>query len=235
MRRLAVTFTLTASLAVVLALVVLTADPGEWTMSSIALVSIGALATTLVFVSGFLLVHAPWARWGLVGVTAGAMILSSVNGSTGGWLILIFGGVTIIGLAGPWLRFWVRQQPVPEALSPVVVSLMAAAPVAPLVVGISAYDTASAAQWVAAGVAVTASFLYGRGLPGALWLLRLGVPLAAVPAVLASPYPHVGLLVVSTAFVTALAWLPAARHATATPAPVLPTPLQRRETADAED
>lgn len=235
MRRLAVTFTLTASLAVVLALVVLTIDPGQWTPSSVALISLGALATTLVFVSGFLLVHAPWARWGLVGAAAGAMVLSSSAGSITGWIVLVLGSTTIVGLAGPWLRFWVRQQPVPEPLSPVVVSLMAVAPTAPLVVGLAAYDTASPTQWIAAAVAVSGSFLYGRGLPGALWLLRVAVPVAAVPAVIASPLPHVVVLAIGTTVVTVLAWLPASRHASATPAPVLPTPLKRRDAADAGD
>lgn len=235
MRRLAVTFTLTASLTVILALVVVTIEPGVWSSSSIALISIGALTSTLVLVSGFLLVHAPWARWGLVFATAGAMALSTVAGTVGAVIVLVLGGVTIVGLTGPWLRFWVRQHPVPDALSPVVITLMATAPAAPLVIGVAAYDSAFAVQWLAAGVVVGSSFAYGRGFPGALWLMRTAVPLASLAAVWVSPLPHVAILAVCGLIVTALAWLPQASHATASPAPVLPAPRQPKEALDADE
>jgi hypothetical protein len=232
-RRLAVTFTLTASLSVIIALVVVTLEPGAWSLSSIGLIATGALMSTLVLVTGFLLVQAPWARWGLIAVTAGAMVMSTAVATVGSTLVLVLGGVTIVGLAGPWLRFWVRQHPVPDALSPVVLTLMATAPAAPLVIGVGSYDTSSVVQWIASAAIVAGSFAYSRGFPGAVWLMRVVVPLAAGAAVVVSPFPHAIVIIVGGMIVTVLAWLPAARHASAIPAPVLPAPRQPREASDA--
>lgn len=236
MRRLALTLSTTASAAVVAGLVAFTLDSGSYSPSSVGLISIGVLASTVVADVGFLLVRAPWGRWGLVLVTTVSMVLGTFDSGVAGYLVLALGGVSIVGLAGPWLRFWVRQRPAADALPPVVVTLLAVAPIAPIVIGIAAYDTASWMHWATAATIVVASFLYSRGLPGSIWLLRLLVPLGAAGSLLTMPWPTMALAAISTIAITLAAWLPEATSATSIPAPVLPAPYARRkDRADASD
>jgi len=231
-RRLAFAFSLTASATVVLALVSLAITPDPFSASSVALISIGLLGSTAVTLSGFLLVRAPWGRFGLVLVVAVSVLVAATNGTDASYGALIIGAISIVGLAGPWLRFWVRQQPVPDGLNATVMALILVAPVAPIVVGVAAFDTAHWAQWASAFAIVTASFLFGRGVLGTLWLMRIFIPMASIPAILVSPIPTVFVLVGSVAVATAAAWMPSARQATALPPPVLPTPRPPRKEPD---
>lgn len=232
MRRLALVTATIGAVAVIGGLIAFALDPWEFSTSSAALIAIGLMMSTLVALSGFLLVRAPWGRWGLVATTATSMILASANAAPATIAVLASGAVTIVLLAGPWLRFWVRQHRAVDAPNAVATGLIAIAPVAPLVIGIGAYDSAHWTQWLAAVVATGSSFAYARAVPGAIWALRFAMPIAAMAAVLASPLPWSIVVGFGAVIGTVAAWLPAALQATATPSPALPAPRSPRKDDD---
>ncbi|MCZ7532930.1 MAG: hypothetical protein M5U23_05935 [Acidimicrobiia bacterium] len=236
MRRLSLIFASLAAATIVVGLTAFAFEPAGFSGSSVALISLGLLLCTMTAVTGFLLVRAPWGRWGLCGVTGAAMVLATTNQTAMVFGVMALGAVAIVGLAGPWVRFWVRQQPVSDGLNTVAVSLVAVAPVAPLIVGLAAYDESHWLHWLAAVVAVGSSFLYARGLPGGLWLLRLAVPVSGIAAFTVCPLPSALLVGVGSLAVGLLAWLPGAAAVTATPTPPLPAPRPLRKVrADADD
>lgn len=223
-RQLSLVLASLAATTVVAGLVAFTVESGGFSPSATALVSIGLLLCTFTAVTGFLLVHAPWGRWGLCGVTAAAVVLATTNTSAVVFVVVALGAATIVGLAGPWIRFWVRQQPVPDGPNAVALSLVTVAPVAPFIVGLGAYDTSHWLHWLAASTAVVSSFLFARALPGSLWLLRLVVPVTGVAAAVVSPIPAGLLTWIGALGVGVLAWLPGAASVTTNPAPHLPAP-----------
>ncbi len=229
MRRLAIGVAILAAGSITAGLTLFTLDPEPFSASSTALIAIGILGSSLVALSGFLLVRAPWGRWTLVGAVASAAALGTANDGAWFYAVLIAAAVTVVTLGGPWLRFWVRQQPVPDAPNRSVIVLMAIAPIAPLVVGIGAFDTSHPAQWAAAVVATMGSFLYARGFPGSLWVLRLGLPVAALVATAVSPMPWATTILLAGGVGTFAAWLPDAAKATANPPAPLPAPRTPRK------
>lgn len=236
MRRLSLVFASLAATTVVAGLTAFAVEPAGFSLSSVALVSLGLLLCTVTAVTGFLLVRAPWGRWGLCGVTGTAMVLATTNQAIVVYGIMALGAGAIVGLAGPWVRFWVRRQPVPDGPNAVAISLVVVAPVAPLIVGLAAYDESHWLHWLAATVAVGASFIYARGLPGGLWLLRLAVPATGIVAFMVSPMPSALLVGIGSVAVLILAWLPGAAAVTAIPAPHLPPPRQPRKVpSDADE
>lgn len=232
MRRLALASSAAASLTIVTGLAAFVLDPWQFSTSSVALIVLGMLMSTLVVLAGFLLVRSPWGRWGLAAATSSAMILASANESFAVLVVLVLGAVTVVALAGPWLRFWVRQQPAVDAPNPIATTLAAIAPVAPLIVGIGSYNSSHWTQWLAAITATSASFAYSRAIPGAVWALRIAMPATAVAAFAVSPLPWSLTIGLAGVGGTVAAWMPMARKTTAQPASKLPAPRSPRKDQD---
>jgi hypothetical protein len=204
--------------------------------SSVALIAIGYLASLLVALVGWLLVRAPWGRWSLVAATAGAILLGSMLDTWATVVVYAFGAASLIALTGPWLRLWVRQYPPPDGLNRIALSLTIVSPLSPLVVGLAAYDTAHWSHWLTAITAAAGSWAFGRGLPMAIWSLRVAVPAVSIAAFVTSPMPNRLLLGAGAGLVTVLAWLPEAMQTSTFPNPPLPSPWPRRqEASDATD
>lgn len=236
MKRLASGAGLASFITVVTGLVMFVAADTPYSQSSLALIAIGYLASSIVALVGWLLVRAPWGRWSLVTATAAGMLLASTAGSAGLFIVYAVGGGAIIAISGPWLTLWVRQHPPPGRPNPVALTLITVAPLSPLVVGLAAYDSSHWSHWVAALTGVMSSWAYGRGIPLAVWSLRIAVPTTSLAAIITAPMPTALVLGFGAAFVTILAWLPAATATTTFPNPPLPAPRpQRRETSDASD
>jgi hypothetical protein len=201
-----------------------------------ALVTAGYFASSMVALVGWLLVRAPWGRWSLVAATAGGMLLASTLDSAAVYLPLAIGAAAISIVSGPWLTLWVRQHPPPGGPNPISLSLIVVAPLSPLVVGLAAYDAAHWTHWLAAITGVVGSWAYGRGLPLAVWSLRVAVPVTSIAAMATSPMPSLVLLGAGAGLVAVLAWLPGSTQTSTFPNPPLPAPRRpRRETTDASD
>jgi hypothetical protein len=210
------------------------ADPTPIAASASWLIAIGLLTIATTSLSGLLLARAPWGRWALAGTVAASMVAASIgtDGATGFlvlvWVTYVFGAVSLVGLLGPWLTLWTRHHTLAEAPGPVVIALMAVAPGAALFVGIAASAGARWTHWLLFIVAAVGSVLYGRGTPAALWILRLGVPLAAVIAIPQTAVGGAVMIGIGAIGVSALAWSPAARKTTRIIVPPLPAPVSRK-------
>lgn len=236
MKRLASVAGILSILTVVAGLATFALEDNRFSASSVALISIGYLASSVVALVGWLLVRAPWGRWSLLTATAGGMILASTTDSTVTLLVYAVGAVGIIILAGPWLKLWVRQYSPPAGPNRIAVTLIVAAPLSPLIVGVAAYDTTHWTHWLAALTGVVSSWAFGRGLPLAIWLLRVAIPVVSLAAFVNAPMPSSFILGAGAGLVTFLSWMPGARQTTTFANPPLPSPRPpRREVSDAID
>ena len=203
-----------------------------YSASAVALIGIGYLASSVTALVGWLLVRAPWGRWSLIAASALGVILASTSDATAVFGLYATGAASIIVLSGPWLVLWVRQHPPPGGPNRIALALIAAAPLSPLVVGIGAYDSSHWSHWVAAITGSVASWAYGRGLPLAIWLLRIAVPVASLAAFLTAPVPSSLVLAAGAVLVTGLAWTPSATQTSTFPNPPLPSPRRSGQRHD---
>ncbi|MGI9585522.1 MAG: hypothetical protein ACR2N7_08020 [Acidimicrobiia bacterium] len=217
--------------AVVLGTAAFLVDPTPIASSASWLIAFGLLTIAATSLSGLLLARAPWGRWALAFTVAAAMIAASIGSAgTTQFLVLVWatygvGAAALVGLFGPWLTLWTRHHTLAEAPGPVVVSLLAVAPGAALYVGIAASAGAAWVHWLLVIVAASGSVLYGRGAPGALWILRVGVPLAAALAIPQTAAVGAVMIGIGAIGVSVLAWLPAAKRTTRVVVPPLPAPV----------
>ena len=197
----------------------------------------GIIVVGVTALVGMVLARAPWGRWTLLASVIVSLALASVPGSVAFWVALVLGALATVGLLGPWLTLWVRHERAVDAPGPVVVALIAVAPVSPLFVGLTALRGLRLAHIVFILVAVIASWAYGRGLPGGIWALRVAVPVAGVAAIAATLGLGQAVLGIAVVAVTIGSWLPHAKRATAVITPPLPEPVKRplRSTDDATD
>ena len=236
MKRLATAAGFVSFTTIVAGLAIFSAADTPYSASSVALIALGYLASSVVALVGWLLVRAPWGRWSLVSAAAIGMVLASTADTAAVVVVYGIGAGAIVMLAGPWLTLWVRQHAPPGGPNHIALSLIVVAPISPLVVGIAAYDSSHWSQWLAALSGVVGSWAYGRGVPLAVWSLRIVIPVTSMAALTTTPMPSGLVLAVGAAAVTVLAWLPGATETTTFPDPPLPSPRpQRREVSDAAD
>ncbi len=219
------------------------ADPSPVAQSASWLIAVGLLTIATTALSGLLLVRAPWGRWVLAATVVASMVAASTASTTAStdasgfpilvWVTYAIGAVALVGLFGPWLTLWTRHHTLTEAPGPVVIALLAVAPAAALYVGIAASAGAHWTHWLLFVVAAAGSVLYGRGTPGGLWMLRIGVPIAGIIAITQTDVAGSIMIGVGAGTVAALAWSPAARKTTRVIVPPLPSPSPRRRASDA--
>lgn len=229
MRTVAITIGVIAILSVTAGSLALVIDPEPIASSAATMIAFGSMTAGLTVLSGLLLARAPWGRWGLTVVVALTMTIASISSSPLAWVCFALGAVALVGLFGPWLRLWTRHRPAAESPGPVPIMLMAAAPAAPLAVGLTAAAGVSWAHWLLVVVVAVASILYGQGAAAGLWGLRVAVPVAGTVAVLTTDgwgAVVLGGLVIS---LSVLAWTPAATRTTTVITPPLPAPMPRRQ------
>jgi len=202
-------------------------EPQPFDQAAAIVVLAGVVVVGLTGLVGLVLARAPWGRWTLLASVVLSLVLAAVPGTAGFWIALAIGTPSVVLLLGPWLTLWVRHEPSADAPGPVVIALIVVAPVAPLFVGLSALGDLRLAHIVLIVVATASSWAYGRGIPGGIWSLRLGVPVAGAAATAVTIGAGQVMLGVAVIAVTIASWLPHARHATAVITPPLPEPAKR--------
>lgn len=197
--------------------------------SAAVMILVGIMGSSLAALAGLLLVRAPWGRWLLALGLAASILLASVGGTALFWVSLTVGSAAVVGLVGPWLTLWVRQQPVAEKLGIVPVALITAGIGAPVVVGLASWDGVHWFHWALVAVTGVASWTYGRGISFGIWGFKVAVPVAGVFVALNTSQPGSYLLLVAVVATAGAAWSRAARRVTALITPPLPRPTARRE------
>ncbi len=170
-------------------------------------VALGFVLFSVIDAAGILLSRGRWSRWlgyVLLGGEAGLFVATDVTAA--GVVGIAVTGVTLIGLAGPWLDGWIRKRPAAEGPGPrplgVVFGLLALVPA----VGIAAPSGLSAWHGVLGAAGVLLAWSYGRAQLWALWATRLTLPLIAIPAAIQSPWGGAAALMALVATITAFAW-----------------------------
>lgn len=233
MRRLPIGIGAIAFLSVVLGSIAFAIESEPISRSSVAMILIGLNGIALSGLAGLMLVRAPWSRWVLAGSVVAAGALASIGGGIWFWVVLGMGTVATIGIAGPWLTLWVRQQPAAEPLGWVPITLMASGAFTPIVVGFASHSGVGASHWTLVFVVIASAWAYGRGLPFGIWGLRVLVPISGAAAMFRTEFPGNMAIAVGALTIAVLAWTPAAKRVTAVITPPLPAPTPRRTSDDA--
>jgi hypothetical protein len=203
----------------------LTVSPEPFSPGSSALVVAGIVLYTVIAIVGMLLVRAPWARW-LALTTAVCTVVVGALGSELDALSIaaaVLSLVAIGGLAGPWLKIWLRQRPGAGA-GPIAVALPLVAIAALPLAGLASVESATPAALTLAFAGPVLAWAYARGLAPGLWGLRLAAPaLALIAAVAAGTWGSAAFLAYGTT-VGILSWSPAARDAMSPVQAPLPPP-----------
>lgn len=198
----------TAIVAGALALSIhLALQPDPFASGPSAVLAAGVLLFAVITAAGLMLSRGRWAlrlAFTMVGAQFGlAMALDIAP-----WLVaaLVLNGVALAGLAGPWLKGWLRLRPAADGPGPrPVLLLLGALAYLPAV----AIASPSGLDWqhgFLAGIGVLGAWAYSRALRAGLWLLRFAIPLAAVAAAFASPPAGALYLSVHAVATTYLAW-----------------------------
>jgi len=203
----------------------LTMSPEPFSPGSSALVVAGIVLYTVIAVVGMLLVRAPWARW-LAFTTAVCTVVIGALGAdvdTPSITAAALSLVAIGGLAGPWLRIWLRQRPGAGAGAIAVTLPLTAIAALPLA-GLASVESATPAALTLAFAGPLLAWAYARGLAAGLWGLRLAAPaLAFIAAIATATWGSAAFLIYGTT-VGILAWSPAARDALSPVQAPLPPP-----------
>lgn len=206
---------------------------GPFSETSVAMIVFGLIAIALVGLAGLILVRAPWSRWILGGAVTTATLLASIGGGARLWILLLVSSVAIIGIAGPWLTLWVRQEPAAESLGPVPVILMASGAAAPILVGLASHGGVGLLHWLFVIILAVSAWAYGRGIVLGVWGLRLAVPASGVVAAAQTDAPSSALIAAGALGIMALAWTAMATRVTAVITPPLPSPVSRKAAGNA--
>jgi hypothetical protein len=201
----------------------LTAHPDPFSPGSATLVVAGVVAYTAIATVGILLVRAPWARWLALCTAVVTVIVGSLDGKLGALPIAAtaFSLLAVGGLAGPWLRIWLRQRPGPGA-GPIAVALPLVALAGLPLAGIA--GATSAPGLALAFTAPALAWSYARSFRWGLWGLRVVQPALAIVASIAVGGWGAVWLLAYAAVVAVLAWSPDARDAQSPVRAPLPPP-----------
>ena len=233
MSRLPIAIGTSAFVAITMCCLLFMVDSGSIARSSAAMIVLGLMGLALAGLAGLILVRAPWARWLLSATVAVSAVLASSNPSMFFWPAVALGALAIIGLSGPWLTLWVRQQPVADRLGVVPSALIATAGAAPILVGFASYRGVEAVHWVLVATTMVSAWAYGRGLSIGIWGLRVVVPVVGLLATFSTTEPGNIAIALGTVAVAIMAWSPQAKRVTAVITPPLREPISRKGSGNA--
>ena len=86
--------------------------PEPWAVDSAFSIAIGTLVLSIVAMTGLLLGRGRWTRYFAIGLIAAELLIVVVADFEPWLFIAVVGsGLALIGLAGPWLKGWLRERP----------------------------------------------------------------------------------------------------------------------------
>lgn len=206
-------------------------SPDPFSPGPAALVIAGAVVYTAIAVVGMLLVRAPWARWLALFVSVTTLVVGALGGISDALSVgaVALSLLAIGGLAGPWLRIWLRQRPGAGAGTAAVALPLFAIGALPLA-GMASVDAATPAALVLAAAGPVLAWAYARGLRWGLWGLRVALPTAAAAAALASDgWAPTAAFVAFAVGDAILAWSPGAADALSPVQAPLPPPRPHQQ------
>ena len=191
----------------------LTIQPDPWTPVQSVAIAAGLLVGGTVAAAGILTERSRLARRLAFGTLAVSGLVAALRPSGSGWAIGVgLAVVAGVGLAGPWMRDWMRSRPSPDSPAPLAAGLLVLLLALPVAAALWPGKTSALALTLGSIGAWAIALIYGRGGKGALWACRIGLPLLSLAA-LGFEGPAAITWLVGVALGTVLAWTPAARLA----------------------
>ncbi len=206
----------------------LLASPDPWEPDSALAIAIGVLVLSIAAMTALLLSRGRWTRI-FASLLLVAEILIVLVAEVTTWLVgaVVLSGLALAGLAGPWMKGWLRERPAAGApgAGPIVLTIGAFALV-PLV-GLAAPSGLEPGHGVLGAAGILFSWGYMKGGVWALNGLRFVLPLLVVAAAAESPPVGAASLLLAGIALAVLAWTKDARLAV-DPMPGLPAPRRKR-------
>lgn len=187
--------------------VILSAGRDPFSPASGTMAGVGLLLLALVAVAGLLLASGQWAR--TTGIAVGliqVVIATSVANNAPSVVAAVTSAAAAAALiwVGPSRRR--PRLPAADRPSPPSAALLVGLISAPALMGLASPTVQRPAHWATAGVGLIAGVMLARASSIALWAVRLGLPIVATGAAIASGWGGGMSLAVWGFVLTALAW-----------------------------
>ena len=202
-------------------------DSAPWSGAAPGLFVAGTSLVVVVAIAGLLLARAQWAVHLTIALGATYAVSYVVFGTSAPFAVvaLLLSGLAIVGSYGPWLRSWMRKRPSMLGPGPIPTTMMLTALAAPMVTGLLHPTDLAWVHVALPAVSLAGLWAYAQAHLWGLWVLRIGIPLAASISLLRSPGIIASTTVVYAAFLGGIAWR---REPLSMVQPVLGPPSRRR-------
>lgn len=197
--------------------------------SAAVVIALGVVMFTLIAIAGLLLGRSRWSRVLASLVAMFEMALVGISGFTVWGAAAVVAALAGLGLlvAAP-LGDWIRPRPAIDAPGPRAVALALGLLALVPAVGLAAPHGLVTGHGLLGSAGVLLGWAYSQAQPWAIWAVRFGLPLVAVPALLSEPWQGAVGLAALVGCLVALAWT-AEGYAASAPKPgPLPAPSRKR-------
>ncbi|MFQ5554949.1 MAG: hypothetical protein ACE5GC_06220 [Acidimicrobiia bacterium] len=181
--------------------------PDPFAANSGLAIASGLVAFSVIDAAGLLLARGRWARYlgRTILIAQGALFIATAT-TAAGLVAVSISAAAAFGLEGPWLDGWIRTRPSAEGPGPRSLAVVFGALAFLPAVGVASPTGLEPWHVLLAGLGVILTWAYARAMVWSVWVIRLGLPVAAIPAVAAGPLAGAVLLGALTVFVTGSAW-----------------------------
>jgi hypothetical protein len=182
--------------------------PAPFAPGAGAVLALGLVIFVVIAAAGLLLSRGRWAPPLAAIVTVAAMGLAVVIEDLTAWAVigLVAGALTLAGLAGPWLKGWIRERPSAQGPGPKAMGVVFGALTLVPAVALASPSGLEPAHGILGGAGLLLAWGYARARLWALWGIRLVLPVLALPALYVSPWPGKVLLAVVVGITVGLSW-----------------------------
>ena len=182
--------------------------PEPFAPGAAAVLALGLVIFVVVADAGLLLSRGRWAPWLAGIITIAMMALAVVIDDITVWAVvgLVAGALTLAGLAGPWLKGWIRERPSAQGPGPKAMGVVFGALTLVPAVALSSPSGLQPAHGILGGAGLLLAWGYARAHLWALWGIRLVLPVLALPALYVSPWPGKILLAGIVGVTVGLSW-----------------------------
>lgn len=211
----------------------LAVHPEPFSGPSAAVIAVGIVIYTVISVTGIALVRGRWARrLAIIVVVADLVVVAIGELDVLAWITLAAGLASLGGLVSRWLDGWFRLRPSATGPDPIAVVLLLGLGALAPAVGFASPAGLAAAHGVLGAAGFLLAWAYAKAQLWSLWAARLVLPIIALAAMVASPWPGAIALGAMTAALVRLAWSREALLAVQPIMPSLPGPRYGRVRTD---
>lgn len=202
-------------------------NSAPWSGAAPALFVAGTSLVVVVAIAGLLLARAQWSvhLTTALGSTYAVSYVVFETSAPFAVVAMLLSALTIVGSYGPWLRSWMRKRPSMLGPGRIPTAMMLIALAAPMVTGLVHPSDLAWVHIALPAVSLAGLWAYAQAHVSGLWVLRVGVPLAASVSLLQSPVTIASTTVAYGVFVSGFAWR---KEPLSMVRPIIGSPSRRR-------